>query len=75
MTWRRVQSTGGCPTAAHHDTAATEGYFHLVLGQDMTGLVELTVSFHDDHCMKQSSIQFEGKIKSVDIFHLLIEIV
>ena len=74
VTWRRVQSRGGYSTAAHHDIATTEGYFHLVLDQNMTGLVELSVSFHDDHCMKQSSVQFEGKITCVDTFHLLIEI-
>ena len=39
----------------------TKEYHLLKLGRGVTGLVELTVMFLSDNCVKQSSVQFEGK--------------
>ena len=38
----------------------TKEYHLLKLGRGVTGLVELTVEFLSDNCVKQSSVQFEG---------------
>ena len=38
----------------------TNEYHLLKLGRGVTGLVELTVMFLSDNCVKQSSVQFEG---------------
>ena len=38
----------------------TKEYHLLKLGHGVTGLVELTVEFLSDNCVKQTSVQFEG---------------
>ena len=55
MSW--IQLKSGNTTI---EEVFTKEYHLLKLDHGVTGLVELTVEFLSDNCVKQSSVQFEG---------------